>query len=246
MRFVIGALSSKDKTWVWQAYNGMVEYKNILGGKKDGRGEALRLGLCKRLLDKNFNLVSVGYNALCQWKKSVESAEKNDQSRVEKIRKAQERIVRTLFFRIWKRLDCAIRKWKNVTEFAGLRDTQVLERKKGILKRIVDSNARLMGAGFNKLVYEWNLHKANVDKRVRFVLRTLTDADARAVLKAWNRLKQRKAKLDGVKSGGLDLSQKLICKRFINKSFDLKYHGLQRLQGWVAHCLSTEKLRNKV
>lgn len=90
------------------------------------------------------------------------------------------------------------------------------------------------------------MHKANVDKRVRFVLRTLTDADAGAVLKAWNGLKQRKAKLDGVKSGGLDLSQKLICKRFINRSFDLKYQGMQRLRRWVAHCLSTEKLRYKV
>lgn len=175
----------------------------------------------------------------------MERGERKGGERREKVRKAKERIVRTLFFRVWKRLDCAIRKWKNVTEFEGLRDTQVLERKKGIFRRIVESNARLMGAGFNKLVYEWNLHKANVEKRVRFVLRTLTDADTSAVLKAWNGLKQRKSKLDGMKSGGLDLSQKLICKRFINKSFDLKNQGMQRLQGWVAHCLSTEKLRYK-
>lgn len=57
IRFVIGALSNKDKTWVWQAYNGMVEYTKILGGNREGRGEAMRLGVCRTLLERNLGLV---------------------------------------------------------------------------------------------------------------------------------------------------------------------------------------------
>merc|ERR1712083_1170357 len=68
-------------------------------------------------------------------------------------------------------------------------------RMRGIMNRIVDSNVRLMGAGYNKLVEEWKARQAAMKEKLRFVIATLTDQQAKYILMAYNGLQQRAAML---------------------------------------------------
>merc|ERR1712097_229246 len=65
------------------------------------------------------------------------------------------------------------------------------KEKDRILRRIVDSNVRLMSAGWNKLLEEWKARNNNLKEKLRFVIKALTDKDASYMLMAYNAMKQR-------------------------------------------------------
>merc|ERR1711975_46554 len=80
-------------------------------------------------------------------------------------------------------------------------------KQRGIMRRIVDSNTRLMSAGYNKLLEEWKAKNNALKDKLKFVIKTLTDKDAAFTLMAYNQLKQRKLMLEGVGFG--DVATKL-------------------------------------
>merc|ERR1712039_357136 len=98
----------------------------------------------------------------------------------------------------------------------------LMRRQRGIMNRIVDSNVRLMGAGYNKLVEEWKARNNMLKDKLKFVIKTLTDKDASFMLMAYNSLKQRKLMLDGVGLGE-DVAAKLKL-RLIRKLTDTGYN----------------------
>merc|ERR1712070_202670 len=83
-----------------------------------------------------------------------------------------------------------------------------MKRQRGIMRRIVDSNVRLMSAGYNKLMEDAKERKRQLQEKLRFVIKSLTDADARNLLQAYNGMKQRKLMLEGV-GFSEDAAQKL-------------------------------------
>merc|ERR1712019_317239 len=93
-------------------------------------------------------------------------------------------------------------------EKARADEIALMAKQRGIMRRIVDSNVRLMSAGWNKLLEEWKARNNNLKEKLRFVIKTLTDKDAAFTLMAYNQLKQRKLMLDGVGFGD-DVATKL-------------------------------------
>merc|ERR1712151_80429 len=58
------------------------------------------------------------------------------------------------------------------------RARKLIKRQRGIMNRMVDANARLMSAGFNKLIEDAKLRTAQLREKLKFVIKTLTDQDA--------------------------------------------------------------------
>jgi hypothetical protein len=67
----------------------------------------------------------------------------------------------------------------------------LLDKQKGICRRIFDSNTRFMGMGYNKLVERWRAHQKYLQEKLRFVIKGLNDKEARFVLMAYNSLKSQ-------------------------------------------------------
>jgi len=99
-----------------------------------------------------------------------------------------------------------------------------MQRQRGIMNRMVDSNARLMSAGYNKLIEEWKAKQGALKDRLKFVIAALTDKDKQFALMAYNALKQRMLMLNGVGFAD-DAAQKLKI-RLIRKLTDTS-HNLQ-------------------
>jgi hypothetical protein len=81
------------------------------------------------------------------------------------------------------------------------KEIALMRRQRGIMRRIIDSNVRLMSAGYNKLVEDAKMRKQELINKLRFVIKSLTDKDAAFMLMAYNGLKQRKLLMDGVGLG---------------------------------------------
>merc|ERR1712080_762322 len=71
-------------------------------------------------------------------------------------------------------------------------------KQRGIMRRIIDSNTRLMSAGYNKLIEEWKQRQNNLKEKLRFVLKALTDKDSSYILAGYNGIKQNALMLNGV------------------------------------------------
>merc|ERR1711935_930119 len=89
------------------------------------------------------------------------------------------------------------------------RDAEILlmKRQRGIMNRMVDSNARLMSAGYNKLLEEWKAKQGAMKEKLRFVIKTLTDKDAAFTLMAYNQMKQKMLQLNGVGLGDAEMKK---------------------------------------
>jgi len=65
-------------------------------------------------------------------------------------------------------------------------------RHRGIMRKMLDQNVRLMGMAYNKLLLE-NKDRTNMLRdKMRFVIETLSNKDSNNVLLAYNALKERK------------------------------------------------------
>merc|ERR1711985_119706 len=121
------------------------------------------------------------------------------------------------------------------TESERERERLLMQRQRGIMRRIVDSNVRLMSAGYNKLLEEWKAKNNNLKEKLRFVIKTLTDKDAAFTLMAYNQLKQRKLMLDGVGFGD-DVATKLkirLLRKLTDTGFNLQVMGVNAVKEFL-------------
>merc|ERR1711957_778191 len=100
-------------------------------------------------------------------------------------------------------------------------EIQRMSKQRGIMRRMVDSNARLMSAGYNKLIEDAKERKRQLLEKLRFVIKSLTDVDASNLLLAYNSIKQRKLMLEGV--GFSDDAAEKLKLRLIRKLTDTGY-----------------------
>merc|ERR1711877_80255 len=117
-------------------------------------------------------------------------------------------------------------------EFDRAAEIALMARQRGIMRRIVDGNVRLMSAGWNKLLESWKANNAMLKEKLRFVIKTLTDKDAAFTLMAYNQLKQRKLMLEGVGFGD-DVATKLkirLLRKLTDTGFNLQVMGVNAVK----------------
>merc|ERR1711881_452365 len=107
-------------------------------------------------------------------------------------------------------------------------------KQRGIMRRIVDSNTRLMSAGWNKLLEESKARSAMLKNKLRFVIKTLTDKDAAYTLMAYNALKQRMLMLNGVGLGDAEMKKVQLIKRLTNQGHNLQVMGVNSVRGFLS------------
>merc|ERR1712087_906353 len=109
------------------------------------------------------------------------------------------------------------------------RERALMAKQRGIMRRMVDSNVRLMGAGYNKLIEEWKARQNSLKEKLRFVIKTLTDQDAQMSMMAYNGLKQRALMLNGVGMGDSMMKKVNLIKRLTNQGFNLQSMAVNAL-----------------
>merc|ERR1711904_562605 len=106
---------------------------------------------------------------------------------------------------------------------------------RGIMNRIVDSNVRLMGMGYNTLVEEWKDRMAEIRDKLKFVIRSLTDQQARFILMAYNGLRQRANMLNGAGMSHTEMMKIQLIKRLTNKGYNLQVMAVNAIREYLTN-----------
>merc|ERR1712195_97736 len=110
----------------------------------------------------------------------------------------------------------------------------LMAKQRGIMRRIVDSNVRLMSAGWNKLLEAHKARSGMLKEKLRFVIKALTDKDAMFTLMAYNQMKQRMLMLNGVGLGDAEMKKCQLIKRLTNQGHNLQVMGVNCIREFLA------------
>merc|ERR1711937_537452 len=109
----------------------------------------------------------------------------------------------------------------------------LIAKQRGIMRRIVDGNVRLMGAGWNKLLEEWKARNGMLRDKLKFVIKDLTDKDASYMLMAYNAMKQRMLMLNGVGMGDASMKKVQLIKRLTNQGYNMQVMGVNAVREYL-------------
>merc|ERR1711935_1230412 len=120
-------------------------------------------------------------------------------------------------------------------------EIRLMARQRGIMNRMVDSNARLMSAGYNKLLEEWKAKQGAMKEKLRFVIKSLTDKDTAFTLMAYNQMKQRALMLAGVGLGDAEMKKCQLIKRLTNQGHNFQVMAVNCLREFLTNARIEEE-----
>merc|ERR1711988_421354 len=230
LKFVIAALTDKDKQYCLMAYNAMKQRMLMLNGVGLGDAQMKKAQLIKRLTNKGHNLQVMGVNSIREFLSSERDREERERLEFERQQKEKDRILRRIMNQNVRFMGMGFRQALQWTVADREAEIARIAKQRGIMRRIVDSNVRLMGAGWNKLLESWKAKNNNLKEKLRFVIKTLTDKDAAFTLMAYNQMKQRMNMLNGVGLGDAEMKKVQLIKRLTNQGITYKLWELTQLE----------------
>merc|ERR1711870_132782 len=222
LKFVIKALTDKDANYMLMAYNQMKQRMLMLNGVGLGDAEMKKVQLIKRLTNQGYNLQVMAVNAVREFLASERDREEREREEYERQQREKDRILRRIMNGNLRMLGTAFRQAFQWMEHDREAERALIAKQRGIMRRIVDSNVRLMSAGWNKLLEEWKARNGMLRDKLKFVIKALTDKDASYMLMAYNAMKQRMLMLNGVGMGVAGMKKVQLIKRLTNQGYNLQ------------------------
>merc|ERR1711957_787520 len=155
LRFVIAALTDKDKQFTMMAYNQMKQRMLMLNGVGMGDADMKKCQLIKRLTNQGHNFQVMGVNCIREFLKDARICEELAREQFERNQKEKDRILKRIINTNCRFMGMGFRQALQFTIKEREAEIALMAKQRGIMRRMVDSNARLMGAGYNKLIEEW-------------------------------------------------------------------------------------------
>merc|ERR1711957_143494 len=233
LRFVIAALTDKDKMFTLMAYNAMKQRAMMLSGVGMGDAEMKKCQLIKRLTNQGHNFQVMAVNCLREFLKDARIIEENNQLEFERQQKEKDRILRRIMNTSARFMGMGFRQALQFTIKEREAEIALMAKQRGIMRRMVDSNARLMSAGYNKLIEEWKNKQGAMKEKLRFVIAALTDQDKQFTLMAYNQMKSRMLMLNGVGMGDAEMKKCQLIKRLTNQGHNFQVMAVNCLREFL-------------
>jgi hypothetical protein len=234
LRFVVKGLNDKDARFVLMGYNSLKsQWESALQHESQTKYH-LKEKFCRSLVDKSFGLMADGFRAMMEHKEIEVLRQRNIlEDRVRNV-KLKERALKRFLNQNLREQGQALRILRVNCASEIERCQALLARQKGICRRIVDSNARFMGMGYNKLIEGWRVRTKILKDKLRFVMKTLGDKDARFVLMAYNGLKEQALRESNSRAADTHAMKKQILRRMMDSNLNLTFRALELLQKFTA------------
>merc|ERR1712194_807430 len=230
LKFVIAALTDKDKQFTMMAYNAMKQRALMLNGVGLGDSEMKKCQLIKRLTNQGYNFQVMAVNCLREFLTDARLQDELAKAEFERQQKEKDRILRRIINTNARFMGMGFRQALQFTIAEREAEIALMAKQRGIMRRMVDSNARLMSAGYNKLLEEWKAKQGAMKEKLRFVIAALTDKDAAFTLMAYNQMKQRMLQLNGVGLGDAEMKKAQLIKRLTNKGHNFQVMAVNCLR----------------
>merc|ERR1712060_981753 len=155
LRFVIAALTDKDKQFMLMAYNAMKQRALMLSGVGMGDAQMKKAQLIKRLTNQGYNFQVMAVNCIREFLKDARILEEEARLEFERQQKEKDRILRRIMNQSLRFMGMGFRQALQWTVAAREAEIALMAKQRGIMRSMCDSGARLMRAGYNKLIEEW-------------------------------------------------------------------------------------------
>merc|ERR1711964_195021 len=142
MGFVLKTLTDQESGTLLIAYNSLKERRNMLNGVGSSKGENKKIALIKRLTNKPFDLTCQCWNKLIEFFKWHKQKEEFDN-------KIKSKILKGIMDRNLRLLATGFRQSYQFMEADRKKEQDLIYKQRGIMRKILDVNARLTGMGFN-------------------------------------------------------------------------------------------------
>jgi hypothetical protein len=217
------------------AYNQMKERKLMLEGVGFTNAEATRKKLIKCLMDTSYSLQVQAVRSLVEF---LAHGRRGDKER--------ERILKRFLNSSLREMGCALRMLRVNKEDEEERERALFLKQRGVCKRMVDVNARLLGMGFNKLLEEHKIRMNALKEKLKFVLQTLGDKDKRFMFIAYNQMKERKLMLDGVGFTSAEAGKKKLIRSLMDKGYSMQCQAINGLKEFLKKEKSLDKEKDRI
>merc|ERR1711976_712000 len=167
--------------------------------------------------------------------------EEEEKTEYERQQKEKDRILRRIMNQNLRFLGMGFRQALQFTVAEREAEIALMAKQRGIMRSIVDSNARLMRAGYNKLIEEWKAKQGALKEKLKFVIAALTDKDKQYTMMAYNALKQRMLMLNGVGLGDAQMKKAQLIKRLTNKGYNFQVMAVNCIREF----LTSERIREE-
>merc|ERR1712166_1545497 len=194
----------------------------MLNGAGMSNTEMLKIQLIKRLTNKGYNMQVMGVNCIREFLVNERNNDELARLEAERQMKEKERILKRIMNSNLRFAGMAFRQALQWTVAEREREIATAKKMRGIMNRMVDANVRLMGMGYNKLLEEWRARQAEMREKLKFVIRSLTDQQAKYMLMAYNGLTQRAAMLNGAGMSNTEMMKIQLIKRLTNKGYNMQ------------------------
>merc|ERR1712054_453178 len=147
--------------------------------------------------------------------------------------KEKDRILRRIMDQNARFMGMGFRQALQWTVKAREAEIALMAKQRGIMRSMCDSGARLMRAGYNKLIEEWKAKQGALKEKLRFVIAALTDKDKQFTMMAYNQMKQRMLMLNGVGLGDAEMKKVQLIKRLTNQGHNLQVMGVNSVREYL-------------
>merc|ERR1712160_22900 len=215
------------------AYNQMKQRMNMLNGVGLGDAEKSKSQLIKRLANQGYNMQVMGVNCIREFLTAARADEEAERLEQERQMAEKSRILRRIMNVNLRFMGMGFRQALQWTIAAREAEIALMKKQRGIMRGIVDSNVRLMSAGWNKLLEEWKAKNGALKDKLKFVIKALTDKDAMFTMMAYNAMKQRCLMLNGVGMGDAGMKKCQLIKRLTNQGYNLQVMAVNRVREFL-------------
>merc|ERR1711957_1100165 len=138
LRFVIAALTDKDKQFTMMAYNGIKQRMLMLNGVgfADDAAQKLKIRLIRKLTDTSHNLQVMGVIAVREFLKDARIQEENDRAEFERQQKEKERILKRIINTSARFMGMGFRQALQHTVAAREAEIALINKQRGIMRSI--------------------------------------------------------------------------------------------------------------
>merc|ERR1712226_1349427 len=198
--------------------------------------------LVRRLTNQGYNMQVMAINAYIDFLKHERELQRLAEEEAERQRKEKDRILRRVMDVNARLQGQAYRQIRVNCEEEAEKERVLMAKQRGIMRRIVNSNVRLMGMGYNKLLEEHKAKMNEIKNQMRFIIKSLTDKDAKFILQAYNGLRERCNMLNGIGLGDAQQKKINLIKRLTNKGYNMQSMAINAYRDFLAHEREKQRL----
>lgn len=222
LKFVIKALTDTDANFTLMAYNSLKRNRDAQVNGHDYRVKHMKENFIKRILNKSYNLM---FMAMQNFNDFMEKCKNNEELKKKcaiRMSSSGNRL-----------MGQALRQLQVWSQMAADDEERLHDRQKGVCKRMLDQNVRLMGMAWVNLYDHYQARQEKAKEKVKWIIQCIRSQDLMFVQMAYQAMKTQALMMSGVGLSDAEHKKGLLIRRLRDTTLNLSLCAIQSLKEFL-------------